>query len=183
MNWIWNNKEWLFSGVGVLILLGLGRWLWKPLSQLFNHKPGPETARYDEQKTSHFPQVAVAESDSHPITNAGNLSLANIIEDISQRPPYQRPDAQKNYIGLPVTWQLRFRNVAHLPSTKLHQIHFVDEKWNSVTGSIDIDKYPVLKIARKDEYFRVSGKIINFAFMDSIELDFSDISGPLAKPR
>ncbi len=28
LDWIWANKEWLFSGIGVIALGGIGRWLW-----------------------------------------------------------------------------------------------------------------------------------------------------------
>ena len=27
-NWIWQNKEWLFSGLGVILLTNIGSFIW-----------------------------------------------------------------------------------------------------------------------------------------------------------
>ena len=94
IEWIVKNKDWLFSGVGVVVIAALVRWLVTLVWPRPAAKPVLPT------------------SPGH--RESYDVSADDIIKAIEQVPPFQRPSIARHYVGLKVEWPARFSSATSL---------------------------------------------------------------------
>ncbi|MHC4124367.1 MAG: hypothetical protein ACYSSI_12400, partial [Planctomycetota bacterium] len=92
MEWIRENYQWVFGGVGLLLIyptLWFVKWLWDKIrgwksEDRGEHKvrPLPKSEDRGEHKVKPLPK--------------------EIKDDIESRPPFQQNEASKHYVGLKV---------------------------------------------------------------------------------
>jgi len=126
VNWIWENRTWLFSGAGIAALTLL---LWF-VRRLRTAGLRPRSENYTEGA-----RVENASLSGSPIASGSNISqtVQNIFspisptiaapigethptpdeirEHIKSLPPYGQLEAAENYAGLPVHWRMRLYGV------------------------------------------------------------------------
>lgn len=135
--WIVENRQWLFSGIGITAALGLIKlFIW---------------ARSQKPRTlAETPALAARQSASlgtgpKPTTPTGN-EIAITVDD---SPPFQREQIGKNYIGLMISWPIIFYSLTRLPNGRyIVGLAYGAETWGAkITVNVNIDDYPRLKTA------------------------------------
>ncbi|SRR6266404_5188141 len=163
-NWIWQNKEWLFSGIGVVIVVGgvglfYRRIFPRRIAPNNSIAEFPPAASLPSQVLTISPQVALP----IPHTTTPTFTKPNpveIIKQINSVPPYQQQHAKLSYKGLSVCWEAAFRDVwtpAQVKGDKVNRCTVVLRYENKSEyenerihcRDVDFDAYPMLKIAHR----------------------------------
>lgn len=152
LQWIVDNKQWLFSGIGVTLVLGVFYVVRKLLSRKRNAPPQTESTPP--------PPEQVPVTAARPVAK---LDLAKIRHDIESRPPYQRKQAIQNYIGL------RFEFTGQLFSAEAKDegkiqfcLHKSSGKYPLVIGVVIEKEYPELKVMHQGTKMTVQGNMADF---------------------
>jgi hypothetical protein len=178
MQWLWSNKEWLFSGIGVA-LVGL-------LFQVFvRGRVSRNSAVVSADRNSSVLGSPVASGSN--ITQVVNLGVlpggpaqsqqelgypstptpVDIHNHLRGLPVYQRSLTKDSYVGLKVRWQVTFRNVQALPPTlpfKTDDTHDLIAFYEPgavgiIRARITIGSFPRLKIAHEGARMEIAGEI------------------------
>jgi hypothetical protein len=109
-----------------------------------------------------LPQESIKTSEEKPKTDRslveGQLKPADITKALDSLPPYQRTAATESYIGQSVTWLLLYFNIQYHHDE--YRVVFTDpDVFLVIHAPIDIDKYPEVKIAQRNDKVLVTGKI------------------------
>src|SRR6478752_9413651 len=116
MNWLWSNKEWIFSGIGVAIPGVLYALFFTKRSQ-----PSIVSADADRQSSVLGTPMATGSNirESTIATPMGSVGAqpvathdekptpAEIVTQLNSLPLFQREDARRSYYGLRVCWPVR----------------------------------------------------------------------------
>jgi hypothetical protein len=143
MNWLWANKEWVFSGAGVAIL-GLFYGLF------FRPRPAGNSGQVSADRNSsvlgspvasgsNISQivniVTAAPSSSPPPTKAypEKPGPDEIHAQLESLPVFQRKAAKESYVGLKVRWPVTLVDLKELPPT----LRWKPEHSHTPGGKID----------------------------------------------
>lgn len=177
VDWMIENKEWLFSGVGIAVISGIVWLVRKILRKIRENSAVSEGV--DEGK-SLVGGSGILEGKAEQEDNKGayrlNPSPEDIFENIESRPPFQRNEAEKHYEGLKVKrWAVALQSVFESHDGK-YQVH-LRPRGNGKTVSclVDIHRYPEVKIVDEKTRLWISG-IIKYVDSDSGEITLSDAS-------
>jgi len=83
-----------------------------------------------------------------------------IQEEIKRTSPYLREQVQASYIGLGVEWEVSFHTIWKNAGSEYYVTTRYKDGYPWVYFIIDIDKYPIFKIAKDGHHFMISGKIV-----------------------
>lgn len=83
IEWLRENAEWLFQGIGVVVLVGLGRLAFRATSRPTATSSRSPNADPDEP-------------------SGGAFTAAMIMKEFEAAPPLQRTEIAKHFIGLPL---------------------------------------------------------------------------------
>jgi hypothetical protein len=172
MDWA-HYKEWIFSGVGVVLLVAVLQFVSKtvgfPSSYLRPREKDPITP---DASALHEGLVQSVESGYHETPTP-----SEIIAAIDDAKPFLKDSVRKSYHGLRVRWTLRLSSTCKMSSgnqrgsiysifmlsgTQLHAV--------SVCFDVNIDRCPFLKTANVNEVFAVEGIIQDFPFGTVVRL-------------
>jgi hypothetical protein len=160
LNWLSQNKQWLFSGVGVSIFLLIGGFVLHafrrpsalpaaPAPPAFPPMPRPPAATL-------LPPVTGSYSKPTPREIKGQIEAL---------PPFQQKAAEEAYKGLKVRWPARFSSISE-GLAKKWTVFLTYDGDSSEFGSrvifcdnVDIDAFPKLKFAHAGTRVDVSGSI------------------------
>ena len=145
--WLWNNKEWLFSGVGIVaivLIITFVKWIKRRKTAQENAKQSAEPL---DQKAG------------------SSLSAAEIRAAIDRAPFLQRLDVIKHYIGLRVSWDGKLTSAWKLNEKTTRVMILVEEKnrYLSAMGDVEISKYPGLALLKEEHPIHMSGTISNIS--------------------
>ena len=168
MNWIWENKTWLFSGLGVALVLGILRYIFKPSSHGTTNQSS--TIRDVANSSLMGSPIATGSNITQNVTIAGPsgaqaspefhsaLSANEIIKQIKSLPPYQQWQAGKNYEGLKVSWPTSLLSVK--PDGHVHMLYGDGlPRTASIIAGVNISENSRLKISHEDTKLQVTGTI------------------------
>jgi hypothetical protein len=165
MEWIINNKEWLFSGAGiaaVMAIIAITRIIIVRRRQPKDQHQSANTLRVPEQ----------TQLPSPPAVQKSCLidqSLQVIFADINSRPPFQQEDTKKHYIGT----LIRFEGVLFsLNKRDDNEVHVTlsqgqDAMYPSVKFVVNVTDNPKFKFIHEDTPITVVGKIIELGHSDA----------------
>jgi len=162
LKYLIENKEWIFSGIGVFLLAG-----GFSIVRLFLSKK--KLNKQSNINQINEPTTLQEESNVPANTlNVTDITVKQIINDIHNAPPFQQDSVSQNYNGLKVQWEGRLWEVKKvdfphkLKKTVRVIIHPISDNLHySIIFNVNIDKYPDLKITKRDSLISVEGKIIN----------------------
>lgn len=163
IDYLWNNKEWLFSGIGVSALVAL-IWIGRKILG---------SRRQPRSQTSGAPQPVSSEGEQSDLA----LSPMEIVKEIKSRPSYQQENAANHYVGLKVRWKLNVISVRRQDEKENTVRLFcnVNDNYPWITVyDVSLTKHPELKILRDGTKLWVSGAIASVQGHD-IELRNADI--------
>ncbi|MFC1818220.1 hypothetical protein ACFL0B_03910 [Thermodesulfobacteriota bacterium] len=163
LKYLIDNKEWIFSGIGVFLLatvVGIIQYILKRKrvgslkddkiinEQSFNERTKDKTLINKVEFT--------------------NITVKNIIDKLHNTPPFQRDTLSNNYKGLKVRWEGKLWNVEKETYTDKSEktvrvvFHPIPKNLHyRVLLTVDIDRYPQLKIIKRGSKIAAEGEIIN----------------------
>lgn len=89
LTWMYDNREWLFSGVGVVAATGLitfAIWWWSP-----------------KQSDTNLPTASIP--SPHKVSYRRSPTSTEIMQTLEKAPPLETRDAANKYVGVPVEWE------------------------------------------------------------------------------
>ena len=156
IDWIIKNREWLFSVVGVAILLGVATFIRRRLS-----------TKSTPTESSAVSMVMVVPNHNHQPKDSFEVegyskkpSPKEIWAAIQATPPFQQPAKSSSYVGLKVQWVTTFQSCTNQGVGKV-KIHMTDPKsiqWVYLED-LEIEKYPQFKIAHTGARIQFAGTI------------------------
>ena len=196
MSWLWSNKEWLFSGIGVAVVVWLlsqflRQRLTSPSSTVSANQNssilGSPVARGSNiSQTVTITQIGDGQATSAPVKTYSSSPTPTEIEDqLSSLPLYQRKGAAKSYLGLDVSWPARLFHLQEMPkysSRRTGATHNLSLMFGEkqiglpqVSAEINIERFPRLKISHQGTPLQISGTISRVSELGRVELSDVDI--------
>jgi|HubBroStandDraft_2_1064218.scaffolds.fasta_scaffold407407_2 hypothetical protein len=179
MNWVLDNKTWIFSGVGCLALGGLVKavvWLLRRRAQ--TPTPGDVSATAITSSSMIGSPVATGSNISQnvsinivkqtPPTPDGyspRPTPQEIFAQLSKIPVFQQGDAARAYVGIKVRWRGTFEamdEVQRYDVTDEGATHFVflATGHSLIKVPVDIEQLPRLKVTHTGVPMEVRGTIV-----------------------
>jgi hypothetical protein len=168
-----NTIQWVFSGIGVLALVLLGRlgiFLWKKWRPSSNPLEAPDTSSL----TSSKPRFTRPTPDE-------------MTRQVEALPPFQQRNAEKAYRDLQVCWQALFLSIREDEPANKVQKETETKKWivylkhydpsidyangQLLCPGIELEKYPELKTMHTNELVTVTGTIGDVSYMRVLVFD------------
>lgn len=183
MNFLEQNYEWIFSGIGVLVISAIYSFLIKKKKkrsgqinlQNVNIKDNADTNiqiannlvnnNIVVQPASNPPIEAIIMYDKEPI---------EIIKTVDNTPPFQRNAVEASFSGLFVNWVVIFHDVLSKEGNIVTVMTNYKQQYPWIYFKVDIEKYPIFKVAREHEEFIITGRILKVSGHD-IDLKIDSI--------
>ena len=198
MNWVWENRAWIFSGVGVSIIVAA---LW--VFRRFFLPPSPSSVPSNVTKiessslsgspvatgsnisqTVQITNISNSESKTVPRRKFTRPTPDEITKQLNQLTDYQKPFASKAYEQIPVYWPVLFDSLFTRQGDDECRVVFThanDKPHFSqiFCDGIKLSDYPRLKLAREGDRMELSGTILGvdiFAcvFLKDVKLIFPE---------
>jgi hypothetical protein len=173
------NKEWLFSGVGVVVLGYIVSQLWRRFVPQSTRKEGAvvivQASNQDASPTS-VPQSGSQVTPAH-ITKVTSIALAEIIVTLDKAPPLQKDDVTKHYIGLVVQWETKLFDATKEDGDKVRlSLDFGPGDSHLVYCTVNLSDYRELGVLQKGAPITVMGRIKKIAHksatLENVQLFF-----------
>ena len=166
MEWIINNKEWLFSGAGitlVMAIIAITKIVLMRRRQQKNQVKSDQTMHVSEQT-----QPPIPPSEAHK-SFLIDQSLQAIYEDIDSRPPFQQDDIKKHYIGTFIRFEGVLLFLNKLGDNEVHVTLRQGKEimYPRVNFLVNVINHPKFKFIREDTPITVVGKITELGVSDA----------------
>lgn len=183
VDWVINNKEWIFSGVGISVLvapIAVARYFVQRKSRgSLSIEPRFRVTVPQERQVS----VPIAIERISPVTPK------EIQASIESAPPLQQNVDAGRYIGQRIEWDTEFCDAKQQGSLVRLQLRAVREPSAEyltpffVWCSVKLNDYPELAILPKETRIRINGIITNVSvgFPGSLQLDKARLIFPSLK--
>ena len=183
MDWVINNKEWEFSGVGIPIL---GTLLW--VFRYFGQRKFPGSVLIK----SHTPLTAPQEIPVSVPIAIERISLVTpneIQTSIESAPPLQKEVVAQRYVGQQIEWDTELSDAKQQDSLVRLQLKVVREPSAEYLFaffawcSVKLDDYPELAILPEKTHIRINGTItdVSVGSIGSVKLDKARLIFPSLK--
>jgi hypothetical protein len=164
-DWIIRNKEWLFSGAG----LAMAIFLVGVLRRLMLREVGTPLAATLERPT----RFAAIRDLPVPTTSAAlPITLDAIYKDINSRPPFQREEAERSYLGVHVRCT-GFLGAAKRGGRRKDidiTLHTNDSRGSRIFFALDEDRYPEVKVMTEGTVLTIEGRVTDLSY-DALYLE------------
>ena len=169
---IQDNRQWIFDGIGVVVVVAIGKFLYFRLGK----KDKPASVHQTGQTgTGHVIQVNAPVSGnltvgdattnhpvaSTPVPKSSTITAKQIQNDIQLAPPFQQGERARYYEGLPIDWNCRY-----MLSTKAEDdvVVITLDCWNdgilfACHCEVLLSEYPRLKILPAKTSIRIVGTL------------------------
>lgn len=166
LKWLNENKEWLFSGVGIVAIGGVTAIARK---FFFKKKPKKRHSKETGPPIFHFNKTIQKKENQDKISTKP-LPI-EIIEDVDGAPPYQQRERGKHYSGIKVKWLSFFDTIYKSQynqngETRVTLVANKTLRYPRIDCIIDIEEYPELKTIHQGAKIIISGKIDNVSYHD-----------------
>jgi hypothetical protein len=177
MQWIVDNRAWIFSGIGVVFLIGLYKLLFKrkkasisvSAKRVSTGNGSPAIIGSNNTQVVHQNNYSVSTPGQPtfessvggvPSGYSSNPSPSEIFEAIDELPPFQRARAINDYSGLKVAWPLEFYSLdREADDAFTFTAASSGRGLPLVRASITLSEYPELKILPAGTCIILIGKI------------------------
>ena len=163
LDYIWANKEWIFSGVGILALVSLATliksvWPRRPQSGRVTAVVVPPNQTKEERDHT----LAVSEARSVPVraVRIAPVDFASITATIDATPPLQRDDIAKRYVGLTIRWSMFLWSASKAQGGTVRlTLDFGPGNEGLIHCDVPLDDYRELNIFERGHPITVIGEI------------------------
>ncbi len=178
LDYLDKNKEWLFSGGGVVLLGYLATRLAKIFPKKDADKGTVVIVQAPTQQMSHAPssELLNLRTPAH-ITKIASVALPEISAALEKAPPLQKEDVAKHYIGLNVQWETYLFNAEKDENDNVHlTLDFGPRDMHLVYCSVRLSEYRELGVLPKGAPISIVGRIKKVerksATLDEVQLFF-----------
>ncbi len=156
--WIWDNKTWLFSGIGITILAVLVLLFKRIVKKKNTNKNAHENTPDDTPSATNNSSIDIKDKKYH-----NTPTLKEIKDEINSHSLYQQEEIIKNYIGLKIHWQLKLSSVFKRNDNSVI-LSCVSQGGHPGDVEIitNVMDYPIIKIIKEGHSITVKGEIKEF---------------------
>lgn len=156
------NKEWLFSGIGVTILVGaffIVKWLFAtklfPFSKphISDRKYALDTGITENRNENIEAQLSSKRYMAHP-------DPIEISTQLKELPPFQQKEAEKNFHGLHVQWSVSLALVHKCENGQVELTCDFPGYSRYVKVKTSQDEYPEIKVMKEGQNISVYGTLV-----------------------
>jgi hypothetical protein len=142
LEWLVQNRQWVFSGVGLTVLAGVWYGVRRLLAALHAVRPA-QLPPFDQEKFR-----------ARPLPS-------EVGKQVEAAPPFYREDRGREFEGLRVQWRLELRHAERKGDDTIGLILGEPGKLLrvSVHTRVPLDRYPDLKVAQPGTIIWVAGTI------------------------
>lgn len=165
INFIAKNKEWLFSGIGVTILIVIyaifKKFFLKQAKQDNNGKTQETAVNLNLSKKVKKP----SRNNATHIEGTNFLTVVQINKTICDAPPLQRDEIRNNFKGIKVIWEtylkharkdINNKDIVRLRLSPEPLSHFSQ---HTISCKVKLNDYRELAILPEDTKIRIQGEI------------------------
>jgi hypothetical protein len=178
-NIIWNNKEWLFSGIGVFILSSLiGLFIWQKNRKNFSRFSDrsidfrikrPELSIESKNQLKQAQPEPLSPPATPIIPSFSLITIDEIFDQISSVPVLLQDEIIKHFVGIRIKWAGKLMHITkdEKDNNNLNISLFVGSTFpRSVYFSIDASEYPGIGLLKEYHMIQVEGEIESFYIED-----------------
>lgn len=170
LDYISNNKEWIFSGIGVAFFIYLIPLL---IRNLFKNKQAASLnkptinikSNNNGQETHHkIKHNIMSEEEAYRIT-----------KELNEMPPLHLDDITKNYTGINVDWLTEYYSASKKDNDLINVSLYIPQKsWPliNVRCMVNLSEYKQFSILKRKAKIRIMGKIAKF---ETYIIELSDV--------
>jgi hypothetical protein len=189
MKWLLTNKEWVFSGIGVMVIGLLTRLFFGARaaghSGIVSAKQNSSVLGSPVATGSNISQivnvVTTSNTPAHPtrIAYSDNPTPEDIRTQLDSLPVFQQKTAINSYVGLKVSWLVRFSSLFELGEAyqrlyKTSETHRIFSRYGrepiTIMADVDIERFPRLKIAHRGTPLLILGTIVEVTTTGNVTL-------------
>lgn len=169
MEYLKKNIEWIFSGIGVLIIIWLAgfvkRIILRKKTTVTPHKTALEIPQnLSESQNSSSQQVqTLGEAEKitpMPITRITPISLSEILNAVNSAPPLQQKQVAQNYKGIHVEWNTNLSSAEIEENDSVSLYMRTGERMRDIIHcKVKLSEYRELGILQRGAPIRVIGRI------------------------
>jgi len=176
LQFIWENKEWIFSGIGATILAGI-------FALFLSRKKDPPTIPSTitnniivnsgtSSTTSVLPPPAIDAAPFKPSSTPpiSRIKFDEIRKALDEARPLQVDDVRKHYVGLYVRWNVFLNSGSQLEENRMRLHLFIDEP-NShkyLDCVVNPKEYKWLNVLPKNTALRIQGEIESVYYHETV---------------
>lgn len=166
---ILDNKEWIFSGIGVAvigILITILRRKSTKSPQVVIHVSGTDQTQSEEIQSVDVSPVSIERIS--PIT------FEDISKAINEAPPFQRQQVAKNFVGIRVEWDA-FLKGAYGDKDDMVRLRLTTNKkmpLDTIHCKVPLSQYSELGVLPEGTRIRIQGKIEE---ADTYDVSLADV--------
>jgi hypothetical protein len=154
--WVWNNKEWLFSGVGLVAIYGLISLLRARSSRRSKTVDNSRTvSKTKTQDVKTVEPVLSKPTEQVTLSSLRKLTPDSIYKTIEDAPLLIRSDIAKHYRGIQVQWEGPLLDI----SMREGMLHLQVQFYRSVFFDVDPKNYPGIGLMRSGDIIKFEGTI------------------------
>jgi hypothetical protein len=154
------NKQWIFSGVGIFVISTVAWFAYTFLSSPSDQNNANAALISTTTATPAQPPTRRFEDNAPPLSKKITPSPLQIFDAIRNAPPLQQDELAKNYLGLKVDWTLKFQSARKLDDDSVHiSLLYADEIFPLIQCDVSLSKYRELNIMNRGADIRVVGTI------------------------
>ena len=182
--WLADNYAWIFSGIGVAVLLGIAGWLARRKTRSghgssVNISKSSTSGSVAAGRDNFIQTVNISPSHDPSRDEYSETPTADEIRaQIDSLPFLQQAAARKSYEGIKVKWPARIFYIAELltrPGIADVRLRYGDRSSGAVVYvEVELDKYPRLRNTHEGEPVMVMGTIVGMLLGD-IRLDLKKL--------
>lgn len=177
IDYIENNKEWIFSGIGVTVIVGIARQFWKFIAKQSGGGTAqvivmsdPEQVTKNEAASVKYPQEQYLPAH---ITRISPITYNDINAAFDAAPPMQRDAIAKSYEGIYIRWKTSLFDASPYGEHEARLILEVDKnKMKAVNCIVRIEEYKELGVMPRGASITVVGRIKE---IDELSISLDDV--------
>ncbi|MEE9167464.1 MAG: hypothetical protein V3U24_08425 [Candidatus Neomarinimicrobiota bacterium] len=171
IDWIIENKEWLFSGIGVLpvavimpkLITLIRKKLTQPESKADLEIQVPSLLSKTRAQDESYKAQDSQDESKPTILDRNELSPGRILEVLENTPPLQHQDIIKHYIGMPVDWDVAFFSARKQKDGMIRLTLSHPEIGGIISCSVRLSEYKEIAVMKKGAKLRVTGTIADIS--------------------
>lgn len=179
IEFILKNKEWLFSGLGVTVLIAIIALVKKSFSKKITQpiaEASPNMTIHLNLGTDNNILPVTDEKNIIPLEKLSSLSFSKIGEMIEAVPPLQRDETKKHFVGIKVSWdgylKSASQNTEGIVTLRLSPGNALTDGLYTILCQVALDDYRELSILPKGSHIRIDGEIIK---TDKYDVELSNV--------
>jgi hypothetical protein len=172
IEFIMKNKEWLFSGVGVTILIALLAVIRKVLLTKRSRSGDDARSITIHLSPSSHPVLGQTSTEGNLVSleKISSLSYFRIGEVIEAVPPLQQDEIKKSFVGIRVSWDAYLKSASKdsegIVNLRLSPSPRAPYRLHTIHCTVALDDYRELSILPEGAHMRIDGEIAKASTWD-----------------